>query len=135
MTVDAAETRLAKPTRLASASRKQLLLWTVAPWLPIFLVGHTVLSALIGNRGLTLEALGVHAMFTVIGSGALVEQLVRKIAVPPLLVSIALPWAAMLTTELCFLRTRKLAYLIAFEALAGLQVYCGMRFIVAIASV
>jgi hypothetical protein len=124
-----------KPTRLSRASRRQLLLWTLAPWIGIFFIGHQVL---VGCRIPTIEGLVIHAFFTVIGSGGVLVGLVQAVLDPPKLVSVPIvliPWAAMLITEMVFLRTRKIVYLLASEVLASLQFLCGMLFMIAIASV
>lgn len=110
LTVECPVAEPAKLTWLARSSRKQLLLWSLAPWIGIFFVGHTFL---VGAP--TLEGLGIHAFLTVIGLGAVLVGLLEKIVGPPSIVMIPIPLAALLLAELFFLRTRKLIYLLAIE--------------------
>ena len=102
--------RPAKPTWLAGASRKQLLLWTLAPWIGIFPIGHVCSGGIP-----TFEGLGIHAFFTVVGPGAAIAGLLEKIVGPPGIVMIPIPLAALLLAMLFFLGARRLIYLLAIE--------------------
>ena len=131
MTAEDSPAGPAKLTRLAGASRKQLLLWPLLPWIGIFLLGHQVL---VGCRMPTLEGLGMHAFFTVIGPGA-VLGLVGKIGGPQSIVIIPIPLASLFLAELLFLRTRKLIYLLAIEIIVCSHFVFGLMFMIAIMSV
>jgi hypothetical protein len=132
MTAKGAAAGPAKPTWLVGASRKQLLLWSLAPWIGIFLIGHAFLR---GGHVPTLEGLGIHAFLTVIGSGAVLVGLIETIVGPLSIVMIPIPLAALLLAELFFLRTRKLIYLLAIEILVCSHLVFGILFMVAIMSV
>ena len=130
MTVEGSAARPAKPTWLAAASRKQLLLWSLAPWIGIFLIGHAFLNGIP-----TFEGLGIHAFFTVIGPGAAIAGLLDKIVGPQGIVVMPIPLAALLLAVLFFLRARRLIYLLAIETLVCSHFVFGILFMIAIMSV
>lgn len=119
----------AKATRLAGASRRKVILWTLVPWLGIFLVGHEVL---VGCRLPTLEGLGIHAFLTLLGMGAVLVGFLEKVVGPPSIVMMPIPLAALLLAELFFLRTRKLVYLLAFATIACSHLVWGAMLMIAI---
>ena len=118
------------PTRF-TASRRRLLLWTLAPWLGIFLLAHLIL---IGCRLPTMEGLFTHALGTALGAGFLTSLLGAKSA-PALLVTLLVSWTALVASEVCFIRARKLIYLVAFEILASLFFLGGILVMLVLQSV
>ena len=112
---------------LSRASRKELLLWTVGPWVAVFLVGHIMLT----NAVPTLEGLAIHGFCTNIGAGAML----RAAFALPEAVSILIPWVAILGSAFLMLRTRRLLYLVLLEVLCGLQFGFGIVLMIGIASV
>jgi hypothetical protein len=130
MTVECPVAEPAKLTWPARSSRKQLLLWSLAPWIGIFFVGH---AFLFGTP--TLEGLGIHAFLTAIGLGAVLVGLLEKIVGPPSIVMIPIPLAALLLAVMFFLRTGKLLYLVAIEIVVCSHFVFGIMFMIAIMSV
>ena len=120
---------------LSRASGKRLLLWTLGPWLPMFLLGNVIVSESYGFPGVpTVEGLVIHALFTAIGIGGMLVALTRVGSAPLALIMSLVPWAAIVITGLKMVRTRRLAYAIALEVLLALQIVCGIIYMIGLAS-
>jgi hypothetical protein len=80
-----------------------------------------------------VEGLFIHALGTAMGVGFVTSLLGAK-SEAAFLVTLLVSWTAMVASEVSFLRTRKLIYLVAFEILAGLLFPGGILFMVVLRS-